>query len=64
MTPTAGSARPKSASQARVMPPRPIAVSTWLMKPFLASSQLHMMPAATSGMICGRSVLPVRRKGL
>ena len=54
MTPTAGRARPKSASQVRVRPPRPTAASTWLTRPFFESSQVHMMPAATSGMTCGQ----------
>ncbi len=54
MRPTAGSAVSKSPSQARATPPRPIASSTWLTMPFDAYSQLHMMPAATSGMIWGR----------
>ena len=54
MSPTAGSAKSKSPSQARVTSPRPIAVRTWLISPFRDSSQPQMMPAATSGMTCGR----------
>ena len=44
----------KSPSQARVTPPRPTAERNWLTSPVDDSSQLHMMPAATSGMTCGR----------
>ena len=53
MTPTAGRAVEKSPSQARVMPPSPTSRRIWLTTPLEDSSQLHMMPAATSGMICG-----------
>ena len=37
------------------MPPSPTAVSSWLTSPVVDSSQLQMMPAATSGMTCGRN---------
>ena len=55
ITPTAGSAVPKSPSQARVTPPRPTADRTWLTTPVDDSTQLHAMPAATSGTTCGRN---------
>ena len=55
MTPTAGSAVSKSPSHARANEPRPTARRSWLTRPLVDSSQLHMMPAATSGMICGRN---------
>ena len=53
--PTEGSAQSKSPSQARVMPSRPIAPRVWLTRPDSDSSQPQMMPAATSGMTCGRN---------
>ena len=43
------------AEPGRVTPPRPTALSSWLTRPVEASSQLHVMPAATSGMTCGRN---------
>ena len=55
MTPTPGRAVEKSPSQARVTPPSPIRSRTWLTRPSEASSQLQMIPAATSGMTCGRN---------
>ena len=55
MNPTATSAQSKSPSHARVMPPSPIAVRSWLTVPDFASTQFHMIPAATSGMIWGRN---------
>ena len=55
MMPTAGSAVSKSPSQARVTSPSPIAVRTWLTRPGSDSSRPQMMPAATSGMTCGRN---------
>ena len=54
MNPTATIAQSKSPSQALVMSPRPTAVKSWLTVPDLASTQFHMIPAATSGMICGQ----------
>ena len=54
MMPTAGSAVSKSPSQARVMSPRPMAVRPWLIKPESDRSLPQMMPAATSGMTCGK----------
>ena len=37
------------------MSPRPIAVRAWLTRPFRDSSRPQMIPAATSGMTCGRN---------
>ena len=51
--PIAGSAQSKSPSQARAIPPSPTARRISLTTPLDASSQDHMMPAATSGMTCG-----------
>ncbi|GAB3841494.1 hypothetical protein GCM10029963_12780 [Micromonospora andamanensis] len=55
MTPTAGSAVSNSPSQARVMPSSPTARSAWLTSPFVESTQLQAMPAATSGITWGRN---------
>ena len=55
ITPTAGSAVPKSPSQARVTPPSPTADRIWLTTPVDESTQLHAIPAATSGTTCGRN---------
>ena len=54
ITPTAGSAQVKSPSHARAIEPSPIARRIWFTRPVEESSQLHAMPAATSGITWGR----------
>jgi hypothetical protein len=55
MMPTAGSAQTKSPSQPLTQLERPTAFSAWLTRPVDANIQLQAMPAATSGMTCGRN---------
>jgi hypothetical protein len=44
----------KSPSQARVTSPNPIAVRTWFTTPDVERTHFQAIPAATSGVICGR----------
>ena len=53
-TPTAGSAKVKSPSHARVTDPRPTADNAWFTSPSVPYIQRHVTPTATSGITCGR----------